>query len=121
MKSQIRKAAEVLNKLLRINNDRAAYYQRAYEKTDEVNLKTIFDRMAVESKKNASALIHEITKSGEETVGRSATRRSTFYKFWMEVKAMFIGKNRQSILDSCVSGEDAAQAAYYKAISSNDL
>jgi len=121
MKSQIGKAEEVLNGLLRINNDRVEYYQKASEKTREFNLKAIFNSMAVESEKNASAIIREIMKSGSDTVGSSTTTRSPFYRFWMEVKAIFTGKDCQSVLDSCMPGEDEAQAAYYDAISSNEL
>ena len=121
MKSQIRKAAEVLNGLLRVNNDRVEYYQKASEKTRELNLKAIFSNMVVESEKNASALIREITKSGNDTLGNSTTTRSMFYRFRMEVKEIFAGKDRESVLDSCVSGEDFAQTAYQAAISSNEL
>ena len=121
MKSGIGKTAEVLNKLLRINNDRVEDYQKAAEKTSELDLKTVFRSMADESKKNASALIREIVRSGGDTFGSSTTIRGKVYRTWMDVKAIFTGKDRQSILASCEFGEDAAQAAYYDAISSNEL
>jgi len=121
MKSQIIKAAKVLNALLRMNNDRAEYYQEASEKARELNLKTIFNGMAVESEKNALALIHEITKSGSNTIGRSTTARSALYRFWMKAQNLFVGRDHHSILNSCVNGEEEAQKAYYKAISSNAL
>jgi len=47
----LEKAAEVLNKLLRINNDRIEYYKIASGKTAELNLKTIFNRMVIEKPK----------------------------------------------------------------------
>ncbi len=121
MKSRIEKATEVLNKLLRINNDRIAYYQNASENAHELSLKTIFNNVASESEKNASALIREITQSGNNSVGGSKTSRSLFYRFCMKVKAIAAGKDRQSMVDSCIPGEDATQAAYYKAISSDEL
>src|SRR5882724_13426556 len=117
MKSKIAKAAEVLNKLLRINNDRAEYYKKASGKTGELNLKTIFTSIVVESEKNATALIHEITKSGRETVGSSTTTPKTFYLFWMVLKSIFTGTDTRSIINSCVASEDAAQTAYFEAIS----
>lgn len=122
MKAQIKKSSEIiLNKLLQINNDRFEYYRKASEKTRELILKTIFSSVAVESKKNASALDREITNSGDNSVGGSLTLRSSFYRFRMGVKTLFTGKDPKSILDSCVSGEDTVQAAYQDAISSNEL
>ncbi|HEV8512204.1 MAG TPA: PA2169 family four-helix-bundle protein [Cyclobacteriaceae bacterium] len=121
MKTGIKKATEVLNGLLLINNDRFEYYRRASERTRELVLKTIFSNVAVESKKNASALIREITNSGNNSVGSRVTLRSWFYRFRMKVKTLLTGKDPKSILDSCVSGEDAAQIAYQDAISSNEL
>ena len=121
MKSGIEKAAEVLHKLLKINNDRIECYQKAEEKTHELNLRTVFRSMADESKKNASALIREIIKSGGNTFGNSITKRGKAYRVWMGIKAIFTGNDRQSILNSCELGEDAAQAAYLDAISSNEL
>lgn len=121
MKSRIGRAATVLNNLLRINNDRVEYYKIASGKTSELSLKTIFNRMVVESQRNATALIHEIIKSGRKTIGSATTTRSAFYLFWKKVKAIFTSNSRQSMLTSCVPGEDAAQTAYFDAISSNEL
>ena len=121
MKSGIAKAAEVLNKLLKINNERVECYQKAEEKTHELNLKTVFRIMADEGKKNASELTREIERIGGDTLGSSTSKRSKVYSAWMNIKAIFSGKNRQSILDSCELGEDAAHAAYYLAISTREL
>jgi uncharacterized protein (TIGR02284 family) len=120
MNTGIRKAVEVLNKLLKINNDRVEGYQKAAEETLELDLKTVFKSMADESKKNASALIHEIEKAGGNSVVSSTTIEGKVHHFWMDVKATFTGKRRKSILDSCEFGKDA-QAAYNDAISSNEL
>jgi uncharacterized protein (TIGR02284 family) len=116
MKSGIGKAVEVLNKLLKINIDRIECYQKAEEKTLELNLKTIFRNMADESKKNASDLTREIERSGGNII--STPKRSNV---WMDLKSIFSGKDRQSILDSCESGEENAQAAYTNAISVYEL
>ncbi len=121
MKPTTGKTEEVLNKLLRINNDRVDYYQKASKKTDELNLKTALKNMAVESEKNVSALAREITKSGNEPVESGLTSRSTFYHLRMKIKSLFTGSGSQAILDSCAPGENTIQTAYQAAISSNDL
>lgn len=43
------------------------------------------------------------------------------YHVWMELKTSFTGKDRQSILNSCEFGEDAAVKAYKSAIREQDL
>ncbi len=121
MKPTTGKTEEVLNKLLRINNDRVDYYQKASKKTDELNLKTALNNMAVESEKNVSALAREITKSGNEPFESGLTSRSTFYHLRMKMKSLFTGSGSQAILDSCAPGENTIQTAYRVAISSNDL
>lgn len=100
MKTVIIKAAEVLNGLLQINNDRVEGYQKAAEETPELDLKTVFKSMADESKKNASELSREIKKSGGDPA--------------------LTGRDRHAIRDSCEYGKDA-QSAYRDAISSNEL
>jgi len=121
MKPTTGKTEEVLNKLLRINNDRVDYYQKASKKTDELNLKKALTNMAVESEKNVSALAREITKSGNEPGESGLTSRSIFYHLQMKIKSLFTGNGNQAIIDSCAPGENIIQTAYQAAISSNDL
>ena len=113
MKAIIRKAAEVLNGLLKINNDRVEGYQKAAEETTELDLKTVFKSMADESKKNASELSREIKKSGGNAVENADA-------VWITERTTFAGRDRHSIRDSCEYGKDA-QSAYREAISSNEL
>ena len=112
MKTVIIKAAEVLNGLLQINNDRVEGYQKAAEETPELDLKTVFKSMADESKKNASELIREIKKSGGDP--------REIYPAGRDEKTIPIGRERHAIRDSCEYGKDA-QSAYRDAISSNEL
>jgi len=39
----------------------------------------------------------------------------------MDVKALFTGKDRQTVLDNCEFGEDAAQKAYSSALQTEGL
>lgn len=111
---------EVLNDLIRINNDRIVGYQRAIEEARDldVDLRTIFNRMAEESRQYASELTQEVVKlGGEPATGTTASGK--IYRVWMDVKATFSGKNRQAVLENCEYGEDAAQKAYDSALSSD--
>ncbi len=111
---------EVLNDLVQINNDRIEGYQKAAEETKDVDvdLKAIFIKMAEESIKYKTELVNEISKFGGEPV-TGTTGLGKIYRVWMDVKATFSGHDRQSVLESCEFGEDAAQKAYRDALASD--
>jgi uncharacterized protein (TIGR02284 family) len=115
------KTAEVLNDLLRINNDRIRGYEKAIEEARDLDLKTVFATMADESRKYAKELTEAIRTYGGNPDGGSTTNSGKIYRVWMDVKATFTGKDREAILNSCEYGEDAAQAAYRDALSTNEL
>ena len=111
---------EVLNDLVQINNDRIEGYEKAAEDTKDidVDLKAIFIKMAEESIKYKTELVNEISKlGGEPATGTSGLGK--IHRAWMEVKATFTGEDRQSVLESCEFGEDAAQKAYRDALASD--
>jgi uncharacterized protein (TIGR02284 family) len=111
---------EVLNDLIQINNDRTAGYMRAAEDTDnvDVDLRTIFERMADESRQNAIELTAEVGRLGGEPA-TGTTTSGKIYRAWMNVKDMFTGKDRHALLASCEYGEDAAQRAYEDALATD--
>ena len=111
---------EVLNDLIRINNDRIEGYQRANKEARDidVDLRAIFTRMADESRQYAAELIQEVVKLGGEPA-EGTTASGKIYRAWMDVKATFTGHDRESVLASCEFGEDAAQKAYNSALESD--
>jgi len=117
---QNKEVIEVLNDLIRINNDRTAGYTRAAEdtKTVDVDLRTIFDRLAEESRQNAIELTAQVGRLGGEPA-TGTTIEGKIYRAWMNVKDMFTGKDRHALLASCEYGEDAAQRAYEDALISD--
>jgi uncharacterized protein (TIGR02284 family) len=113
---------EILNDLVQINNDRIEGYKRAARELDSNDsaLKTSFLNMIAESKVIKSTLAEEVLASGGE-VENGTTGRGKIYRAWMDVKAIFTGHNRQTVLSNCEAGEDAAQQAYTQALNSDDL
>ncbi len=114
------KTSEVLNDLIRINNDRIEGYEKAAEETEakDVDLQVIFRQMGAESRSYVNDLSGYVATSGEE-IEKDTTLRGKIYRAWMDVKATFTGKDRKAILASCEYGEDAAQRAYDSALSSD--
>ena len=111
---------EVLNDLIRINNDRIAGYEKAAEEAREidVDLRTIFSRMSEESRQYAAELTQEVVRYGGDPAS-GTTNSGKIYRVWMDVKATFTGNSRQTILENCEFGEDAAQRAYESALKSD--
>jgi len=118
--TQNKEVIEVLNDLIRINNDRTAGYMRAAEDTKnvDVDLRTIFERMADESRQNAIELTAQVGRQGGEPA-TGTTTTGKIYRAWMNVKDMFTGKDRHALLASCEYGEDAAQRAYEDALATD--
>ena len=114
------KLVEVLNDLIEINTDRITGYEKASEETKDVDvdLQTIFNKMADESRQYKAELTQEVSRlGGEPAEGR--TKLGSIFQVWMDVKATFTGHDRQSVLESCEFGEDAAQKAYRSALASD--
>ncbi len=108
---------EVLNDLIRINNDRIAGYEKAAEEASkiDIDLRTIFSRMSEESRQYAAELTQEVVKLGGEPA-TGTTNSGKIYRAWMDLKTTFTGNTRQAILENCEFGEDAAQKAYDSAL-----
>lgn len=111
---------EVLNDLIKINNDRIDGYERALNEVEDLDLdlKGIFQKMANESREYVQELSREVAALGGEVV-TGTTNSGKIYRVWMDIKATFTGHDRTSVLESCEYGEDAAQEAYEDALATD--
>lgn len=117
---QNEKTAEILNDLIKINNDRIEGYNKAISELDAegADLKVLFEGMKAESAMYKQELANMVTKLGEDKA--TGTRLDgKIYRAWMDVKATFSGNTRKAVLESCEFGEDAAQKAYRSALASD--
>ena len=107
----------MLNDLVAINNDRITGYEKALEETKEEDqdLKVLFAMMIDESRKLRLDLASEVQSLGGE-YDRGTTASGKLYRAWMDVKAVFTGHDRHTVLANCERGEDAAQRAYKEAL-----
>ena len=108
------KVIDVLNDLIRINNDRIDGYQKAAEEIKDAadsEIKGVFFTMAEQSRNNASALRNAVTDLAGQPA-RDTTASGKIYRVWMDVKATFSGDDTTAALKSCEFGEDAALKAY---------
>jgi uncharacterized protein (TIGR02284 family) len=109
------KTIELLNKLVRINNDRIEGYETAIKETFEEDLKTMFSRSVQTSHKCKNELVDEIIKlGGTPDEGHHAPGR--FFGVWADMKVALAEQDRKTIFDSCEFGEDMTIGTYGKVL-----
>ena len=113
---------EVLNDLLQINNDRIIGYEKAIRETkpEDDDLKILYATMIAESHRNKISMATEIQAMGGD-VDQGTTASGKIYRAWMNVKTLFTGYDRHTILANCEAGEDANQRAYRAALENEAL
>jgi uncharacterized protein (TIGR02284 family) len=109
------KTIDVLNTLVKINNDRTEGYETALKETNESDLKALFAEFARTSQKNNNELSDAIFKLGG-TPTANTTIAGAFFRTWMDLKAALTSKDRKYILNSCEFGEDKALEVYASAM-----
>lgn len=113
---------DVLNDLIKINNDRIEGYEKAIKDSQpDTNYDELFNRMIQQSSIIRQELSNEIRRLGGESETDGTTNSGKIYRTWMDVKSAFTGKSEKSALELCEFGEDAAQKAYEEALSSEDI
>lgn len=111
------KALDVINDLIKINNDRAAGFEKAAAdlENEDSALKTLFTRLSSESER----YVIELTSIAQQSGGDVAEGTSTsgdLHRAWIDIKAAFTGSDTLAVLNECERGEDAAKAAYRDAL-----
>ncbi|MFC5283265.1 PA2169 family four-helix-bundle protein [Pedobacter alpinus] len=109
--------SEILNDLVQINNDRVEGYEKAIAelRNEDGDLKALFLSMIHESRSYKMALSTELNVLGADTE-TDTTTSGKIYRAWMDIKALFTGHDRKTVLSNCEFGEDAAQKAYEMAL-----
>lgn len=116
------KTIGVLNELTEINNDRVAGFEKALADINDenVDLKAIFQEYSAQSRKFSQELTAlAASNGGEIETGNSVA--GTLHRAWIDVKSLFGGSDRESILNEAERGEDAIKKAYQQALTSGEL
>src|SRR5688572_24750680 len=106
-----KKAIDVLNTLVVINNDRIEGYNTAAGETNESDLRHMFEKFSKTSEKCREELVAEIRKLGG-TPEEGTKTSGKFFRAWMDVKAALSANDRKTVLNSCETGEDYAVGTY---------
>jgi len=113
---------EILNDLIEIHNDRVVGYEKAIDELqkEDSDLAALFNDMIQESHRLKAELSKEVILLGAKPE-EGTTASGKIYRAWMDVKAVFTGRDRETILSNCEFGEDAAQTAYETALETEGL
>ncbi|MCC8410791.1 PA2169 family four-helix-bundle protein [Mucilaginibacter sp. UR6-1] len=114
--------SKVLNELIEINNDRIAGFEKAIADINDENidLKALFQRYSAQSRENSQELSALVGAEGAAVeTGNSVA--GTLHRAWIDVKSLFGGSTRESILSEAERGEDAIKRAYSDALADIDL
>ena len=114
------KVIGILNDLVRINQDRVVGYEKAIDelKDGDADLKTLFQRYIMESREYGQELTQEVSRLGGNPAD-GTTNSGKIYRVWMDLKATITGHDRETVLNNCEFGEDAAQKAYDTALNAD--
>jgi uncharacterized protein (TIGR02284 family) len=114
------KVIGILNDLVRINQDRVVGYEKAIDelKDGDADLKTLFQRYITESREYGQELTQEVSRLGGNPA-EGTTNSGKIYRVWMDLKATITGHDRETVLNNCEFGEDAAQKAYDTALNAD--
>lgn len=116
------KTIEVLNDLILLNNDRIAGFEKAMSDIDDQNadLKMIFQEYTEQSRKNSQELT-QLVAGNREDAETGTSMAGGLHRVWIDVKSLFGGSDRKSILSEAERGEDAIVKAYRTALKDGDL
>lgn len=105
------KLVDKLNSLIQINEDRKEGYLKAWEQTEDLSLKTLFDQFSKQSARNIVDLGMAVESNGGIPAERTSISGDV-YRAWMDIKDALANNQRKSVLASCERGEDAAVGTY---------
>jgi uncharacterized protein (TIGR02284 family) len=111
----------VINDLIEINNDRVAGFEKVIADISDENtdLKALFEDCADQSRKNVQELSAIAGSSAHLTTDKSVA--GTLHRVWIDVKSLFSGGDRASILSEAERGEDAIKKVYQDALGEGSL
>lgn len=116
------KSIGILNDLVEINNDRVEGFEKALADINDenVDLKVLFQEYASQSRRFSQELTQIVASyGGDAETGTSVS--GSLHRAWIDIKSLFGGSDRESILNEAERGEDAIKAAYEKALRDGEL
>lgn len=115
-----KKIAGTINHLISIANDGKYGYENAAEDVKDITLKQMFKQYSTERAMYAEDLKREVSALGEEA-DESGGPLGAMHRTWMDIKAAITSGDREAILKTCTTGEEAAVKAYTDALNDENI
>ena len=114
------KAIERLNHLIGIANDGKYGYENAAEDVKDETLKQMFRQYSAERGTYAEDLKREGAKLGGSP-DEGGGPLGALHRTWMDIKSTVTNGDREAILKTCITGEEAAVKAYTEAVEDENI
>lgn len=114
------KAIDRLNHLISIANDGKYGYENAAEDVKDITLKQMFRQYALERARYADDLKREVARLGGSP-DKGGGPLGALHRTWMDIKSTVTAGDREAILKTCITGEEAAVKAYNDALSDEHI
>lgn len=109
-----------LNHLISIANDGKYGYENAAEDVKDVTLKQMFQQYSSERAMYAEDLKREVASLGDSP-DEGGGPLGALHRTWMDIKSAVTSGNREAILKTCITGEEAAVKAYTEALNDENI
>lgn len=114
------KAIDRLNHLISIANDGKYGYENAAEDVKDDTLKQMFRQYSQERGNYAEELKREVVNLGGSP-DKGGGPLGALHRTWMDIKSAVTSGDREAILKTCITGEEAAVKAYTEGVEDENI
>ncbi len=110
---------EALNDLIQINHDRIAGYERAIANINKGRFSPVAAgvmQVYIKDSQNHVAELSQYVQKMGGTPANSSTVSGKLHRAWMDIKTTFSFNDKETILESCIFGDQAAITTYEAAL-----
>lgn len=119
---EIRKEiVSTLEGLIAILEDGKLGYTNAAEHVEDAMIKSNFTNYARERASFITELQDEINRLGKSTDTAGGGPLGALHRAWIDIKATFTSNDTESIINACITGEEAAIEKYEMAFEQEEL
>ena len=114
------KVIDRLNHLISIANDGKYGYENAAEDVKDITLQQMFRQYSMERARYADDLQREVGRLGGSP-DKGGGPLGALHRTWMDIKSTVTAGDREAILKTCITGEEAAVKAYGEALDDENI